>query len=212
MKTNIAGQELLPDAGIYILTNKINGKQYVGKDTQLGRRVKDHLGGYSGCPAICNAIKKYGADNFDVELIPYPGITNEALCAVEMQKIKKLGSKKPNGYNLTDGGDGTSGWKHTDESRKKMSEALKGNSRMKGKKHSDKVRQKISAARKGEKHPNYGKKLSVETRKKISEANKKQIPWSKGKKLSVEHRHKISAARRRFSQKPSPLQLELFND
>lgn len=41
-----------------------------------------------------------------------------------------------------------------------------------GKRHSEESRRKMSEALKGENHPNYGKHLSKETRRKISEANK----------------------------------------
>lgn len=49
---------------------------------------------------------------------------------------------------------------HSDEARKKMSEAKKN--------MSEETRKKMSEAKKGEKHPNYGKHLSEETRKKMS--------------------------------------------
>ena len=52
-----------------------------------------------------NAIKKYGADAFDVELIPYPHISPEALRAVERWKIRQLNSYS-DGYNCTKGGEG----------------------------------------------------------------------------------------------------------
>ena len=76
--------------------------------------------------------------------------------------------------NLTNGGDGSSGWVPSEETRKKMS----------GRIPSEETRAKMSEARKGEKNHNYGKTHSVETRKKISES---QI----GKTLSKEHIEKI---------------------
>ena len=82
----------MKNAGIYILTNRVNNKQYVGQDTQLGKRAKKHLSGHSkGSRAIHNAIKKHGADAFDVQLIPYPHISLEALNAVEKWKIAQRG-------------------------------------------------------------------------------------------------------------------------
>ena len=96
----------MKNPGIYILTNKVNGKQYVGLDSNLPCRVNDHLAGKSLCPAILNAIRKYGSESFDVEIIPYTGISRESLCAVEKWKIFQLGTMSPSGYNLTSGGDG----------------------------------------------------------------------------------------------------------
>jgi hypothetical protein len=77
-------------------------------------------------------------------------------------------------YNMTNGGDGSSGWVPSEEYRKKMSEAKK------GKTHSEDSKKKMSDAQKG-------KTLSEEHRRKMSEANK-------DKTLSEEHRRKISEA------------------
>ena len=72
-----------------------------------------------------------------------------------------------------------SGRTHSDESRKKISDATQGdNHRMFGQKHSEETRKKISEAR-------SGKTLSESIRKKISEAKL-------GKTLSEETRKKIS--------------------
>ena len=59
----------------------------------------------------------------------------------------------------------------------------------KGKQCSEETRKKISEATKGENNPNYGKQCSEETRKKISEGNK-------GKQCSEETRKKISEAKK----------------
>ena len=93
--------KLYQNAGIYALCNRENGSKYVGKDTELGRRAKRHLSlKCLECPDIHAAIKEYGADAFDVELIHYPNISHEALKAVEEWKIKQLGShRSQGGYN-----------------------------------------------------------------------------------------------------------------
>ena len=110
----------MKNPGLYILTSP-SGKQYVGKDSNLPKRVKDHLSGTcSRCRCIHRAIKKYGADVFDVEIIQYPGISDEALNAVERWWIRRLQTLSPSGYNLTDGGDGGS---HSEEARQKISES-----------------------------------------------------------------------------------------
>ena len=64
------------------------------------------------------------------------------------------------------------GKKMSEESKKKMSEAKKGNKNMLGKKHSEETKKKMSEAKKGENSPWYGKQLYEETKKKMSEAKK----------------------------------------
>ena len=69
----------------------------------------------------------------------------------------------------------------SEETRKKMREAKKN--------ISEETRKKMREAKKGEKNPNYGKHRSEETRKKLREANK-------GKKLSEETRKKLREAKK----------------
>ena len=63
----------------------------------------------------------------------------------------------------------------------------------KGKKKSKETRRKMSEALKGRKAWNKGKTgvISEETRRKMSKANKGQIPWNKGKHLSEETKRKM---------------------
>ena len=110
----------MKNPGIYILTNKINGMQYVGKDSRLPSRANQHLRGQEpSCPDIHGAIKEFGRDAFSVEIIPYPNISQEALNAVECWKITQLHTLSPHGYNRTEGGEGSS---HCEETRQKISE------------------------------------------------------------------------------------------
>ena len=73
------------------------------------------------------------------------------------------------------------GKKHTEEARKKMSEATT----------SDAARRKMSEAMKGRVPWNKGKKHTEEAKKKMSEAHKGQVPWIKGKKHSEETKKKM---------------------
>lgn len=89
---------------------------------------------------------------------------------MEIQYIRQLKPK----FSFTDGGDGLSGFKHFKESKRKISEALKGeNNPMYGKTLSEEARKKMSESRKGENNPMYGKRHSEETRKKMSESRSK---------------------------------------
>lgn len=109
----------MKNPGIYVLTSS-SSKQYVGKDRNLPSRIKQHLKEKrSNCRLIHRAIQKYGQDTFSVEIIRYPGISEDALDAVERWWIKRLQTLAPAGYNLTEGGEGG---KLSDETRQKMSE------------------------------------------------------------------------------------------
>ena len=108
----------MKNPGIYILTSP-SVKQYVGRDVNLPHRATQHLRGKEPtCPRIHNAIKKYGADTFSVEIIRYPGISQEALNAVERWWIRRLQTLSPSGCNLTEGGDGVIA---SEETRQKIS-------------------------------------------------------------------------------------------
>lgn len=167
---------------IYQITNKINGKIYVGKTKQkLDTRMTQHkYDSKNGSPGLGAAIAKYGWENFTVEVIEVCPV--KQLNEREKFWIAALNSKAPNGYNLTDGGDGLVGC--TQETRDKMSLAKKGKKR---KPHSSETRAKMSAKAKGRPSSNKGKHLSEETRAKLSVSNT-------GKKHTSETRAKISAS------------------
>jgi len=76
--------------------------------------------------------------------------------------------------------DVVSGFKHSEETRRKIGEMEKGNQYRKGKTHTNKVKKRLSEV-------NTGKVLSIETRKKMSESKK-------GRVVSVETRKKIGEA------------------
>jgi NUMOD3 motif len=93
-------------------------------------------------------------------------------------------------HNRTNGGEGISNL--SDEARKKMSEAKKGeNNSNYGKIFSEEHRRKLSEAKKGENNSNYGKIFSEEHRRKLSEAKKGENHHNYGKTLSEETRRKI---------------------
>lgn len=95
------------DYCIYIHTNKINGKVYIGKTCQEPRlRFGSNGSGYRVCPAFYNAIKKYGWDNFSHDIL-CDGLTAEEANEKEIEYIALYDStNKTKGYNLRNGGDG----------------------------------------------------------------------------------------------------------
>ena len=118
------------------------------------------------------AIKKYGVDNFKIELISEHQTMNDALDN-EKKLISELDLTK-NGYNLSSGGEWSPNEKiklrgrtFTEEHRGNISKNhadIRGDKNpMFGKKHSLESRQKISknhADIRGDKNPMFGKKLS----------------------------------------------------
>lgn len=89
--------------GIYKITNKENGKVYIGQSIDCERRIKEHCypSRYKDGLVIDVAIHKYGADNFTFEIIEE--CNQEKLDEREIYWINYYNSKG-NGYNLTSGG------------------------------------------------------------------------------------------------------------
>ena len=154
---------------IYKVTNKVNKKVYIGQTIRsIEERWKEHAekGG-----ALYRAINKYGKENFTVEQIDVACDRNE-LDEKEKYWIKYYDStNKKKGYNLTYGGEH---FEIPEDRRKRMSEVELGEkNHFYGKRHSEETKRKISEAKKGtltgKNNPNYGKKHSNEIRKKIGE-------------------------------------------
>ena len=107
---------------LYRLTNKINLMVYIGKSINFKNRMGYHKNMNDGC-YIHNAIQKYGWEKFKVEKI-IDNVPEEDLDNLEMAYIAVENTKRPNGYNLTDGGEGVSGLVHSEASKKKISESV----------------------------------------------------------------------------------------
>jgi len=111
---------------IYKATNKINGKSYIGFSTNFNKRLKEHKRNYKKIDYVLyRSIKKYGWDNFEWCIIYESWDSEHCLKVMESYFIKQYDTIK-NGYNSTEGGQGTFGYKHRDESKQKMSIAFKG--------------------------------------------------------------------------------------
>ncbi len=109
---------------IYKITNKINGKCYIGQTIHdIEKRWNKHrkcIGTENGCPGLRRAFEKYGLKNFKFEIVIICFDTD--LSKFEKEYIKKYDSYK-NGYNLTHGGEQGgffTGCKHTPENVEKI--------------------------------------------------------------------------------------------
>jgi group I intron endonuclease len=114
---------------IYKITNKISGKMYIGetKEEDVERRWKGHINAIKhdrGCPALQDAVRKYGINNFKFEIVVI--CFDENRYDMEQFYIKKFNTLVPNGYNITLGGlgGGFIGKKHTAETVAKIKEGL----------------------------------------------------------------------------------------
>ena len=178
---------------IYRIWNRVNGKSYIGKSIHAKKRIRSHINGYSHNIILRKAIKKYGKDAFVVEILE-SDVPESLLSKFECLHIRFWNAKVPNGYNLTDGGEGRSGWKASQETRRKMSESRKGKTPWnKGKTgvYSEETRKKMSEVTKGRQH-------SPEARRKMLG----RTPWIKGKHHSADTRRKIGEAQK--GKSPSP--------
>ncbi len=127
---------------LYIVTNLVNKKQYIGIAVNPDRRWVEHRCGH-GSILVYQAIQKYGLENFRFEVM-HEG-TEQEIKELEILSIQTLETRAPNGYNLTAGGEGSWGWSPSEETRRKMSLAKRGErNRMFGKKHSLETREKLS--------------------------------------------------------------------
>ena len=104
-------------AYIYCITNKINGKQYVGKtENTIDERWKEHKQDYKKerCEKrpLYDAMFKYGVENFEIKELEYLEQGGKLLSDRETYWIKTLNTYGHNGYNATKGGDGSTLYDH----------------------------------------------------------------------------------------------------
>lgn len=183
---------------IYKVENLINGKIYIGLtirtlEARKSQHIRDALNNKDK-NVFHRALRKYGEENFKWEVIDNAE-TEEELKEKEIYYISFYNSyihaENSNGYNLTYGGEGTSGYKLSNESKRKIGDKSKGrifneetkkkmSNARKGKTFTDEHKQKISDSKKGVSR-------SEETKKKIREANI-------GKKHTEDTKEKISKA------------------
>jgi len=185
---------------VYMYLDQNNVPFYIGKGNGNRYKVQSHL--REDQAFLKNKINKVGNSNVKIHFL-HKDISEEEAFRWERYWIKYIGRrdlKEGTLCNLTDGGEGQSGFIHSEESKQKMRKAHKGEKNSmygkshtevakqkmctihKGKTHSDETREKMSKSQKGRKHPEgtkqkmsktkKGKTHSVETKRKISDATK----------------------------------------
>ena len=163
-----------------------SGKRYIGITSLEPKRRWRSGKGYPNNEHFTSAIEKYGWDNFE-HIIIAKGLSEEEAKWLEIKLIREWDSvNQDKGYNISLGGDGTSGMNPRDymteeakrERDRKASESMKGKNKGKNPRDSmteeAKIEQgrKISEAHKGKNHHMYGEHHSEETKRKIGESRK----------------------------------------
>jgi group I intron endonuclease len=149
---------------VYKITNKLNNNFYIGyTKLSIEKRFKLHVGSKTTKMPIVSALKKYGIDNFIVDLLfEYDNKDDAVACEIELiEKLKPI-------YNVHSGGTGGA-----------MYGSMNG---MYGKKHSQEWLKNKSEAMSGQNNPMFGKTHSDDIKKVLSEKKLGNVPWNKGKK------------------------------
>lgn len=167
---------------VYCCTCKTTGKSYIGITNNIERRWNEHRNRKSSKMLFHRAVLQFGQFDFMTKVL-YK--TNNRRLGFEKERefISRHNTRHPNGYNLTEGGQGHTGCV---------------SSGMSGRKHTDETKAKMKLAhtkrnQTGGNNPMFGKKLSEERRGRISEFMKGN-QYSLGCKLSDEHVEKIRKA------------------
>lgn len=158
-------------SGVYIFTNKLTGKRYVGSSVDLGRRFGTYLSQKylsSNLLPISKALLKYGYAEFRLEIIEYC----EPKDVIQREQFY-LDLLNPE-YNILKVAGSLLGFQHSESTREKLAIFYT------GRKISEQVRAKMSDAQKGRVHT-----LEARAKMRISKL---------GCKLSEEHKASISAA------------------
>ena len=102
-----------------------SGKVYIGITSQRPLRRWRCGNGYKSNPYFYHAIQKYGWDNIEHEIL-FKNLSEDDAKNKEIDLIEQYGSyNRDKGYNLTLGGEGTTGHKWTDEEKKQISKRYK---------------------------------------------------------------------------------------
>lgn len=158
---------------IYRAVNKINGKSYIGKtEKSLDTRRDWHVASVKQNSkfAFHRALAKYGIESFEWHVIDTADNLSE-LNSKEQQYIELYESFGPNGYNMTAGGEGQTGWVPSAETRELWSRQRKGKPSWRA----------GTAKPKIVKSPEEKEKTKLLANQKRSATLKGRVPWNAGK-------------------------------
>jgi len=174
-------------SGIYKITNKQNGKIYIGSSLRISQRFYMHRrnlrSGAHHSTHLQYSWNKYGEENFLFEVIEEVFDKNMLLEREQYYMDTTKSYERENGYNINPTASSRLGSKHTEESKRKMSESQKASGRWKGKNNP-----MYGVSLSGPDHGMYGKTHTATSRKKISENHhdvsgtnnpKSKLDWEK---------------------------------
>lgn len=189
-------------SGVYKITSP-SGRIYIGSSKDLKLRLRDYMSLHcSKQRKIYNSLKKYGANNHNFEVLCYCEekdlLKLESQYGMEYDCLNKKNlnislPKSDSKYKTYSDEElmlrslRSTGKKHTEKTKQKISEKNKGNKHSLGHKHTQETKKKISNYHKGNKY-NLGKKYSLE---RIEKAKLSRLPLSKESKLKMGARRKI---------------------
>ena len=175
-------KELSSTSGVYCITHKDSGKQYVGKSANMygrwGQHRRDSVSNRYKTE-FYNALRAHGLDAFLWQVLEF--CDKDQLDSREVHWISALNTFGGDGYNHTLGGDGlTAGSRHSEHANAEKSK------RQKGKSHSPEHNAAVSKALSGQKRPEHVMKKLLDG----------AVRYRKGRPLDEKHKRKLSSSQK----------------
>ena len=153
-----------------------SGKRYIGKTKRrLLERQGYNFERYKNCTVLWKAIQKYGIENIQQDILFEDDMSDEyatrleKICILLFKTNCNRFSSPKFGYNLTDGGEGLSGW-HPDEERLEIlrAQVKEFHKNRIGSHHTDEAKRKMSEAKRVKLKVHYQKKQNKKLAKQIA--------------------------------------------
>ena len=189
---------------IYRHIYNVDGRSYIGQSLVSEKeRTKSHKKS-KDTTHFHRAIRKYGWCNFTTEIL-HENIDPIFLDDWEIYYIAQYDTFGKNGFNMTAGGGGIKGYRHTDTHKKHLSAIMSGeNNPFYGRTHSKESLNLMSISHSGEKNPHFGIKFTDEHKRKIGESRLKQVEqWSADGKTYIQTFDSINDASNSIGKRPT---------
>lgn len=167
---------------IYLVTNLVNGKKYVGQTVRsLNRRWRNHKSsarrGFKS--TLCNALRAHGPDNFSIEILCHCADRSELDLMEDLYIVSHKTIRKSFGYNRRRGGEAGT---YSEETRRLQSE------RQKGRKLPPEWCEAIAAAQVGSK-PNLSPEVREQRRQRLIGNKFGAFPRTAEQRSRMGHKH-----------------------